>query len=100
MGTEKEVLERAFRALDELNQEIPSKPTEPEPSKPSKPTDPEELWAYCAAKADRINRFFAEHGTAGPAKIKPSTVKDGLLKSNLNANLNDRPVSKRHLNNV
>jgi hypothetical protein len=31
-------------------------------------------------KADRINRVFAEHGTAGPAKIKPGTVEHGQRK--------------------
>ena len=36
---------------------------------------PEAQW-----RADQLNRIFKEHGTAGPGRIKPSTVKDGMLK--------------------
>jgi hypothetical protein len=35
---------------------------------------------YATWKADQLNRIFAEHGTAGPGRIKPETIMDSLEK--------------------
>jgi hypothetical protein len=63
--------------IEQVSKIAPSKPTlaAPDPEAPGIP--------YATWKADQLNRIFAEHGTAGPGRIKPETVQDGLLKFRL-----------------
>jgi hypothetical protein len=75
--------------------------SEPAQAGPSKSTlantDPEAAAIpYCEWAAQRLNRIFEELGTAGPGRIQPETVTDGLEKYLRPCRARDLPPPTKH----